>query len=144
MHTVSKSFKFCAAHRLLGHKGKCRYLHGHNYAATVTVGPRYRDAELDGLGMVLDFEILKDRIGLYINSAWDHNTLVHIADPLLKVPDVFGDRIPFVMDENPTAENMAKVLFREAEALLSNTRAVVIEVRIDETGSCSASYSEDR
>ena len=41
-------FIFDAAHRILGHSGKCAYLHGHTYRLEVTVSA----AELDALGMV--------------------------------------------------------------------------------------------
>ena len=54
MFRVTREFSFCYGHRLLEYGGKCRHLHGHNGRAVITLAA----AELDPLGMVLDFSRL--------------------------------------------------------------------------------------
>lgn len=53
MRLVSE-FVFDAAHRILGHAGKCGYLRAHSYRLEVTVTA----TGLDELGMVMDFDDL--------------------------------------------------------------------------------------
>src|SRR6185436_99922 len=55
MFTIFKDFTFAAAHAIRGHTRGCQNLHGHNYRVRVHVAA----AELDGLGMVMDFADLK-------------------------------------------------------------------------------------
>lgn len=141
MPIITRKFTFDSAHRVLGHEGKCRHLHGHRYEAEVTV----QSKELDNLGRVIDFSILKERIGGWIDEHWDHNILLHRNDPLL-ARDVFDEKAPYVMgiglDQgypiNPTAENIAKDLFYQAQILLPEL--TIVNVRIYETANCYADY----
>jgi 6-pyruvoyltetrahydropterin/6-carboxytetrahydropterin synthase len=58
--TISKEFKFEAAHVLPNHDGKCSRLHGHNYRAVIYVDGEIKPA--DGSrdeGMVMDFADVK-------------------------------------------------------------------------------------
>ena len=50
--TITKILKHLPmSHRLPGHEGGCRFLHGHNYIVEVSV----RSDVLDSMGMVMDF-----------------------------------------------------------------------------------------
>lgn len=142
---IMRRFEFDAAHRVLGHQGKCRYLHGHRYVAEVTV----RAEKLNSLGMIVDFAVIKEIIGGWIESQWDHNTLLNRNDPFYPI---FRDRnlnngkMPYVMAdcENPTAEVIAKWLFKISASLLSDHDALrVVHVRVWETPSCYADYTEE-
>lgn len=161
MFTVTRKFTFDAGHRVLGHEGKCRHLHGHTYVAEVTVADK---AGLDTLGRVVDFGVIKKEVGDWIDENWDHNFLCHPDDPVQQLyklsaqhrDNVFGleamfcrlvaemtaGRPPFVMPDrmNPTAENMARVLFATAGALLGDKGVSVIRVRLHETPNCYAEY----
>ena len=61
MFRVTREIRFCYGHRLLGHAGKCRFLHGHNGRAVVVL----ESAATDALGMVVDFGAVKDEVVLY-------------------------------------------------------------------------------
>ncbi|HTN74144.1 MAG TPA: 6-carboxytetrahydropterin synthase, partial [Pirellulaceae bacterium] len=37
MYRVSREIDFCYGHRLLNYDGKCKYLHGHNGRAVITI-----------------------------------------------------------------------------------------------------------
>jgi 6-pyruvoyltetrahydropterin/6-carboxytetrahydropterin synthase len=135
MTSITRKIEFDAGHRVLGHEGKCRHLHGHHYVAEVTV----EGAELDSLGRVIDFSILKQRVGGWIDENWDHNFLVHPEDPLrtIRTGKVFAGRELYVMlNGNPTAENMAAELFEVATMLLPELK--VTHVRLYETPNCWA------
>jgi 6-pyruvoyltetrahydropterin/6-carboxytetrahydropterin synthase len=145
--TVTRRFEFDAAHRVLGHQGQCASLHGHRYVAEVTVSsPR-----LDDLGMVVDFGVVKEKVGEWIDEYWDHNFIAHHEDPLVRdvlpVPYRVNNpqKFPFVMPAelgNPTAENMARHLFLVVTNRLSGFR--VERVRLYETPNCWADcYPEE-
>jgi 6-pyruvoyltetrahydropterin/6-carboxytetrahydropterin synthase len=142
MTLITKTLEFDYGHRVLGHEGKCANLHGHRGKVTIAVSaPR-----LDAVGRVIDFSIIKQRVGGWIDEHWDHNLLLHPSDPLLKlsqdqIKEVVG-RDPFTLRlGNPTAENMAEVLFNVAQMLLPELQ--VISVEFHETPTCSAIYSQE-
>jgi 6-pyruvoyltetrahydropterin/6-carboxytetrahydropterin synthase len=93
--------------------------------------------------MVVDFGVIKEKVGGWINANWDHNMIMHPEDPLLKTEGVIG-RDPFIMPDgmNPTAENMAEILFREVEYIMNFWRidVRVLNVTLYETPNCRASY----
>lgn len=79
--TISKSWRFDAAHRLPNHDGKCRRPHGHTY--TVTVGVAGEPQPLDGRpqeGMVVDFGEL-DRVWKTLEPELDHQDLNRTVGP---------------------------------------------------------------
>jgi 6-pyruvoyltetrahydropterin/6-carboxytetrahydropterin synthase len=132
---------------VLKHESKCKHLHGHRYVAEVTVTAE----ELDSLGRIIDFGVVKQLVGGWIDANWDHNMIFHPDDPLLKVlvngpltmmqvEDITGGKRPFVLDSNPTAENLARVLFQAAGELLQPYDIRVVRVRLHETPNCFATF----
>jgi 6-pyruvoyltetrahydropterin/6-carboxytetrahydropterin synthase len=132
MFRVTREITFCYGHRLLNYDGKCRHLHGHNGKAVLTLEAR----ELDALGMVMDFSSIKRIVQTWIDENLDHRMLLHRDDPVLPFLRKQGEPV-FVMEVNPTAENIAKLIYD-----FSNSQGFpIIEVRLWETESCYASYS---
>ena len=111
MFLISKSFSFCYGHRLMGDKGKCRHLHGHTAKAVLFL----ETEELDKDGMVCHFDRLKETIGKWIEENLDHSMLLSKNDPAAAALQKSGERI-FIMDQNPTAENIAKLVYDKASA----------------------------
>ena len=134
MYTVTKEVPFCYGHRLLNHQGKCRHLHGHNATAVI----RLESAALNELGMVCDFSDIGDYVKGWIEETLDHNMLLHSDDPVLPVLREAGERV-YVMTANPTAENIARLIFEHVAA----GGFPVAEVSIYETDSALASYRPD-
>lgn len=131
MFEVTREIRFCYGHRLLHHQGKCRHLHGHNARAVVT----FAAAELDRLGMVVDFAEIKALLGAWINEQLDHRLLLHSDDPLVPVLRQHQEPV-FVMAVNPTAENIAKLIFDRAVAM----GLPVVRMALWEADDCQASY----
>lgn len=137
MLSITRRLEFDAGHRVLGHEGKCAHLHGHRYRADVEVTA----PALDRLGRVIDFSMVKMLVGGWIDDNWDHNILLHPNDPLLQCPgEVFGPKTPFVMEGNPTAENMARELFYISRNLLTDHGLEVVSITMYETPNCWAVY----
>lgn len=133
MYTISREFSFCYGHRLLDYNGKCAHVHGHNGHAILTL----ESESLDSRGMVLDFGDLKAGIGAWIEEEIDHKMLLQKDDPL--VPVLLAANEPlYLMDVNPTAENIARLLYEKAEAM----NYPIHRVEFRETAKCTASYSK--
>lgn len=132
MYTVSKTFTFCYGHRLLRDEGKCRHLHGHTGRATFTLGSE----GLDEKGMVFHFDRLKETIGKWILENLDHTMLLHKDDPIATSLLERGERFR-EMDSNPTAENVARMLFDEARGF----DLPVVKVEVWESETSKATYS---
>ena len=133
MYRVAREFDFCYGHRLLRYEGKCRHLHGHNGRAIITL----ESDALDERGMLVDFTDIKNSVQLWVDENLDHNMLLCREDPILPVLQARGERV-FVMDSNPTAENIARLIFARAK----EAGLPVVEVRLWETDRCHASYGE--
>ena len=131
MYRVSKSVAFCYGHRLLNHKGKCRHLHGHNARAVITL----ENEVLDDLGMVVDFSRVKQLVWEWLDTEIDHTLLLHKDDPVLPVLQAAGERVR-VTKENPTAENIARMIFD----YVADRGFPVVDVTLWETETSFASY----
>jgi 6-pyruvoyltetrahydropterin/6-carboxytetrahydropterin synthase len=132
MYSVTREISFCYGHRLLDYSGKCRHLHGHNGRAVITLAA----ASLDELGMVVDFSRLKGVVGGWIDETLDHKMILHKDDPVLPFLRQQGEPV-FVLDVNPTAENIARLVFEFTRA----QGFPVVEVKLWETDTCFAAYS---
>tara|TARA_B100000315_G_C14540403_1_gene570602 strand:+ start:561 stop:935 length:375 start_codon:yes stop_codon:yes gene_type:complete len=122
MYKIKVLSSFSAAHFLREYKGKCEALHGHNWKVEVMVA----SSELDNLGMVIDFGAIKKIVNERLKS-FDH---------------VLINDIEYFRKVNPTSENMAKYLFDQIKEDLSQLKCNVSEVRIWETDTSCAVFSE--
>jgi 6-pyruvoyltetrahydropterin/6-carboxytetrahydropterin synthase len=132
MFRVTREIEFCYGHRLLNYEGKCRHLHGHTGRAVITL----QGSELDARGMLVDFVEIKRSVQHWIDDHLDHNMLLCRDDPLLPLLRERGERV-FEMDCNPTAENIARLIYEHAR----QAGLPVVEVLLWETEHCAATYS---
>ncbi len=121
--SVTKIFKFDAAHFLPEHKGKCADIHGHTYRLEVTVARTDGDVLASGssAGMVLDFGDLKEIVQREIIEKVDHKML--------------NDVLPF----RTTAENMVVYFYEVLEQQLALLGVEVLKLKLWET---QTSYAE--
>ena len=131
MYRVTREIDFCYGHRLLNYTGKCRYLHGHNGRAVITL----ESAVLDDLGMVLDFSDIKQVVSAWIDETLDHRMLLRQDDPVVPFLREIGEPV-YLLDVNPTAENIARLIFDFA----AGHGFPISEVRLWETPRCFATY----
>ena len=136
MITCTRRIYFDAAHRVMEHESVCRMLHGHRY----TVEAAFSGEALDSLGRVIDFGRIKDILGDWINTHWDHNTLLWEKDIELgkKIHSITEQTI-YYLPYNPTAENLALYLFETiCPDLFKEHNVNCTHVRIYETPNCYA------
>ncbi len=133
MYKVSKEIHFCYGHRLLNYDGKCAHPHGHNGKAVIDLESK----TLDGRGMVVDFGDMKEIVQKWVDLELDHKMILKKQDPLVKILKEMKEPF-FLMDENPTAENLAKLIYQ----FTKSKKLPVTSVTFWETISSSATYSE--
>lgn len=131
MFRVTRQIDFCYGHRLLNYDGKCRYLHGHNGRVEIAL----EAPELDERGMVLDFSDIKRVVSHWIDNTLDHRMLLRRDDPAAPILAKMGEPL-FLMDENPTAENIAKLIFD----FTRDHGFPIVEANLWETPNCCATY----
>ena len=139
--TVSYSWEFSAAHRLMNHPGKCRRLHGHNYYVTIEV-----EGAIDKeSGMVIDFSVLK-KVSRQVDEVFDHMTILQSSDPLCKLleTEYFEHIVPSTRP--PTVEVMCWLVWDEVKKWLrihspATTYPSLTKVTIRETETGVASIT---
>jgi len=112
---------FDAAHFLRGYRGKCAALHGHRWDVEAILSAE----SLDESGMVCDFSKYK-KVLQKIVDAFDHGCLNEI-EPF--------DRL------NPTAENIAGILFERLNKAFHGKRLRIKKVRVWESPDAWAGYA---
>ena len=159
MFKVHRYHDISTGHRVAGHESKCKHLHGHNYRVHFTC----TTTELDQLGRVIDFGVVKEKLCMWLEENWDHKFLHWEKDELIQTfikalqcdfidtcgkaylptPDSICNglesfvAVPF----NPTAENMARYLVEViGPQQLEGTGVQLSHVLIEETAKCHASY----
>jgi 6-pyruvoyltetrahydropterin/6-carboxytetrahydropterin synthase len=133
--TAVRRLQFCAGHRVQQHESKCRNLHGHNY---VVFFHAVSDTGLDPLGRVIDFGVMKQRLGAFIDEQWDHGFILWREDreAIEAVQRVEGQKLS-LLAVNPTAENMARHLLDEVcPRALDGTGVRIVKVVLWETENC--------
>lgn len=131
MFRVTQQIDFCYGHRLLSYEGKCRYLHGHNGRAVITL----EGERLDHRGMLVDFTDIKRSLRTWIDDELDHRMIMHQDDPLLPILQAHSQPV-YVVPHNPTAENIARLIFERAR----EHGFPVVEVILWETPNSSAVF----
>ena len=131
MYAVTKVIHFCYGHRLLNYKGKCRHLHGHNGKVEIELSAK----TLDRRGMVRDFTEIKRAIQGWIDANLDHKMILCAGDPALPALRRLTEPL-YVVGENPTAENLAKLIYEQTKRL----GFPVTAVRFWETAHSFAAY----
>jgi 6-pyruvoyltetrahydropterin/6-carboxytetrahydropterin synthase len=131
MFRVTRQIDFCYGHRLLDYDGKCRYLHGHNGRAVIVI----EAPKLDHRGMVMDFSDIKRVVSGWIDENLDHRMILHRGDPAIPGLEKLGEPL-YVIDANPTAENIAKLIHDFA----ASQGFPIVETRLWETPNCYATY----
>ena len=143
METCVRKIHFCYGHRVMNHESKCATLHGHNGVIWVHATPV---SGLDSLGRVVDFSVLKEKVGTWVDTYWDHTMILFKDDEktidLVKQAPSFKDI--FILDKNPTAENLAHYLLWEiCPKVLKNENIIVHKIVFWETENCYVEQSLD-
>ena len=126
MYTLRVEGTFEAAHRVVNYPGKCDRLHGHNWVIEAT----FQGTQLDELGMLIDFKIAKKALAEILDE-FDHYYL--------------NDFHPFNEGVNPTAENLARIIYERltARAEVQASPAELTALTVWESPKSSVTYTKD-
>lgn len=123
MYEIEVKAAFEAAHYIEGYAGKCARLHGHNWEVIAVV----HGEQLDKLGMLIDFKVLKAELKKVLDE-FDHRFLNEL--------DLFAE-------ENPTAENLARTIYKQlAASEIFSGSAKLYAVKVQESPSSCVTYHE--
>jgi 6-pyruvoyltetrahydropterin/6-carboxytetrahydropterin synthase len=134
MTRITRRLEIDAGHRLQRHTGKCRNYHGHRYVFLISC---YGEVGPDG--MVIDFSIVKNAVGEWLDVVWDHGMILERGDPMIPLLEQMEMKHA-VLDVAPTAENLAAIVYRVARELLNGQGITVSAVECFETPNCSAEF----
>jgi 6-pyruvoyltetrahydropterin/6-carboxytetrahydropterin synthase len=137
---IERYHDISCGHRVVGHEGKCRHLHGHNYRIHFICESALTSETLDRLGRVIDFGVVKEKLCMWLEDNWDHHLLLWDQDSNWREISAIDPSIVLV-PFNPTAENMARYLVEVIGPWqLDKTGVILCKVVVEETAKCSASY----
>ena len=114
---------FSAAHQLKGYPGDCARVHGHNWMVEVYV----RCEKLNQIGIGLDFSEIKQSVKDVLGN-FDHFNL---------------NELPAFQEVNPTAENIARFIYKELSRRLNTDDIRISKVKVCETPGAGAVYWEE-
>lgn len=149
MKTCTRRIQFCAGHRVMGHENKCAHLHGHNYVVFITAS---MGGDLDSIGRVVDFSVLKTIAGGWIEKNWDHGFILDKSDRAgissimafnesmlnFEKETLWNGNKLYLLPCNPTAENIAAYLLNKFNELFIDHPFIITSVRVQETENCEA------
>jgi len=131
---IIRRFQFCAGHRVFKHESKCRHPHGHNYLLYATF-EKIED-ELDNLGRVIDFSVIKQVLGDWIDLNLDHGFIYFKLDEDMKV--AMAPYKNYELSCNPTAENIASHILKDiCPVLFQGLGVQCVKIVLFETENCS-------
>ncbi len=120
MYELHIESEFAAAHFLRGYAGRCERLHGHNWRVQAVLKAR----KLDKIGMAIDFREARKMLMKVVDN-FDHRNL---------------NDLPAFKKQNPTTENVSRVIYNELSKLLP--RGVSVKsITTWESERCGATYS---
>ena len=124
MYELTVKAEFEAAHQIKNYPGKCARLHGHNWVVEAIACGR----ELDSLGMLIDFKILKEKLNDVLNEL-DHRYLNELEN---------------FSAQNPTAENLARNIYEKLSATeIFDERVKLQAIKVFESPKSCVRYSAD-
>jgi len=139
--TCIRRLEFDSMHRVPKHESKCAAWHGHRYAAEIHCSAE----SLDDRGRVIDFGVVKELVGGWIDDHWDHTAIIMQGDPdpateAIASSNAEKGRPVYWMKGPPTAENIVAELAVVATRLLAPRGVEVVRIRLWETPNGSAEW----
>jgi 6-pyruvoyltetrahydropterin/6-carboxytetrahydropterin synthase len=110
MISVTKIFRFEAAHAIFGYQGKCSGIHGHSYELHVTVRAASQSF-LEPAGFIIDFKELKTIVVKTIIDNMDHMVLLSKK----------------YIEQHKEAKAMNNIIVLESEPSVENLLLFIIE-----------------
>ena len=143
MFTCEKSYRdIPIAHRQHTHTGRCRFIHGHNWAIHIT----FASKTLDSCGFVIDLGNLK-YLKKWIDKHLDHACLIGEHDPILAtLQNELSDAFKLYIIPSASCEGLAEHLFsifNDRVQCETQRRVWITKIRVSETEANSAQFESE-
>ncbi len=143
MITVTKIFRFEAAHALHEYPGLCSHIHGHSYELHVTLRTKENSkGYIFGSGILVDFKEIKALVQESSINLLDHK-LILSKNYLKSIYYMPQPQEVFETHVEPTAENMLMLIRDQIVSKLPNPVSLV-SLKLWETRDSYAEYFEDQ
>jgi len=145
MYAIRKKYRVEYAHQLKNAFTECCFktIHGHSGVVELF----FSSEKLDQNNMVVDFGEISSKIKTYLMDLFDHALFMPntMDERYLSTLGEFNEKLTIV-DENPTAEYFARLMFNQITELLNkepnhSNLFKLTKVRFHETESGYAEYS---
>lgn len=140
MYSISKEFSIEYSHRLnLPYESVCRNLHGHSGRIVISISTD----KLNKNGMIVDFAEIKKNIQKHFESLLDHTLILNETDSFVTL--LATKTKLFLMNGEPTAENLSKFIHDHTVKILNNMSLKFnkLSVTFFETAKNCATYTTD-
>ena len=122
MYEIIVKHHFSSAHKLIDYNGECKNLHGHNWKVKVIA----RSKELNNIGISVDFKEFKKIVKNEIDK-FDH---------------MFLNDHPSFKNINPTAENIARTIYKELSRKVNRQDLKIYMIEVWESDNNGMRYFE--
>ena len=129
MYILTVEDYISAAHQLIGYKGRCENIHGHNWKIEISVCGE----KLNDIGIMIDFHDLKAMIKEVLDE-FDHKNLNDV--------DVFKSL-------NPSSEHLSRIIYENMSIKLgqyskdNNTEIKLLSIVVWESATCRSAYQNN-
>ena len=148
MFSITREIQLDIGHRIPFHKAKCCNVHGHRYriVAELRGDNVVEEHGASDQGMLMDFGEIKRLLVEHIHDPLDHGFMVWKDDAVLRDFLLATGNRTIVMDNVPTAENLARWCFerlaREVVSVFGNGLRLHA-ITVWETPNNSATYTTE-
>ncbi len=134
MLSITKIFRFEAAHTISCYDGKCKNIHGHSYELHVTVTGK----TLNDSNMLIDFKDMKKVVQEFVINDFDHALMLKQNDKNKSSSSLLDTKILW-LDEEPTAEYMLIEILKRIETHFPKN-ITLKRLKLHETATCYAEW----
>lgn len=134
MLSITKIFRFEAAHAITGYDGPCSNIHGHSYELHVTVS----SPGLDEKYMVVDYKDLKTVVNQAVIKRLDHALMLKGNEQNERLTNGMDTKIHWMTGE-PTSEYLLQWMAKEISPMLGKN-VQLKRLRLYETATCYAEW----
>ncbi len=136
MISITKKFKFEAAHAIVNYNGPCKNIHGHSYQLEVSITGIINKETCQ----ILDFKIIKEIVSKLIIEPIDHSLIIKESEIKKLWLKNYKGKI-FLLEAEPTAESL---IIKIADILQKSfpDGIALKQLKLHETNSCSVDWEK--
>ncbi|MBP9185517.1 MAG: 6-carboxytetrahydropterin synthase [Bacteroidia bacterium] len=137
MLSITKIFRFEAAHAISDYDGACKNIHGHGYELHVAVSTKSTLTN----NMIIDFKVLKGIVNDAVINDYDHSLMLKTNSLNLESTHQINTKKLWLADE-PTAEIMILDMAAKLQPVMPQN-IYLKKLKLYETSTCFVTWEAD-